>query len=289
MRNFRSSRALVAVAASWLAFAFAVPVAQAQAPGVPVAAQTQADLVSAAVAEASRRFGVPESWIRSVMRVESAGNPVAVSRAGAIGLMQVMPATYAELRLRYDLGADPFAIRDNILAGTAYLREMYDRYGAPGFLGAYNAGPGRWEEHLTGARPLPGETVGYLARLGPVVGASSLSVSANTASSVPSPRLPSPFASPIFVALHTPPTPEEGPPERVDIRQVIAANATLVPSEGGMFVGRGNVDASPVVAPPNGGFTAEPARPETQRSRTDERRPTVQNPLFVPRSSASSQ
>ncbi|WP_447411863.1 lytic transglycosylase domain-containing protein, partial [Clostridium perfringens] len=77
------------------------------------------------------------------MRVESAGDAHAVSRAGAIGLMQIMPATYAELRRDLGLGPDPFAVRDNVLAGTAYLRRMYDRYGSPGFLAAYNAGPGR--------------------------------------------------------------------------------------------------------------------------------------------------
>lgn len=267
------------------AFPVGVPTAIAQTDGRPATASSQVDPVSAAIAEASRRFGVPEDWIRSVMRVESAGNPVAVSRAGAMGLMQVMPATYAELRSRYGLGADPFAIRDNILAGTAYLREMYDRYGAPGFLGAYNAGPGRWEEHLTGARPLPGETIGYLARLGPAIGVGSLPAAQNTASSAPSPRPPSPFASPIFVALHTTPTPEEASSKRVDVRQVITANTTLVPSQVAMFVGRGNAIAPSVIAPPVSGSTAETGRPETQRAFAGERPPTFQNPLFVPRSS----
>ncbi|MCR5881293.1 transglycosylase SLT domain-containing protein [Phenylobacterium sp. J367] len=59
-----------------------------------------------------------------------------VSRADTIGLMQVMPGTYAELRARYGLGADPFDVRDNVLAGTAYLREMHDRYGVQGMLAA---------------------------------------------------------------------------------------------------------------------------------------------------------
>lgn len=135
-----------------------------------VAPASPLDPIASAVSEASHRFGVPEHWIRSVMRVESAGNRRAVSHAGAMGLMQVMPGTYAELRRRYGFGPDPFAIRDNIHAGTAYLREMFDRYGAPGFLGAYNAGPDRWEKHLAGARLLPGETIGYLARLGPMLG-----------------------------------------------------------------------------------------------------------------------
>ncbi len=175
-----------------------VPVAAAQGHTRTLAAPTSpSDPVSSAVSEASHRFGVPEHWIRSVMRVESAGNRRAVSHAGAMGLMQVMPGTYAELRRRYGLGPDPFAIRDNIHAGTAYLREMYDRYGAPGFLGAYNAGPDRWEKHLTGARSLPGETVGYLARLGPMLGLTVRSRAATRPqTSIVVPRQP-----PIFIGL----------------------------------------------------------------------------------------
>ena len=94
-----------------------------------------------------------------------------------MGLMQVMPGTYADLRVRYGFGADPYDPRDNILAGTAYLREMHDRYGSPGFLAAYNAGPGRYDDYLAG-RALPRETRLYLARLGPVIGASAATPSA---------------------------------------------------------------------------------------------------------------
>jgi hypothetical protein len=127
------------------------------------------DPIAAHVAEASQRFGVPEVWIYAVMGVESAGDVDATSVKGAMGLMQVMPGTYADLRARYGFGPNAYDPRDNILAGAAYLREMYDRYGSPGFLAAYNAGPGRYEQHLTG-RPLPLETRAYLARLSPVVG-----------------------------------------------------------------------------------------------------------------------
>ena len=103
------------------------------------------------------------------MRLESGGNSRARSRKGAIGLMQIMPRTWAELRARHRLGADPYDIRDNILAGTAYIRELYDRYGAPGFLAAYNAGPGRYERHLVTGRPLPAETQAYVTTLTPIV------------------------------------------------------------------------------------------------------------------------
>lgn len=119
------------------------------------------------VVEASQRFDVPERWIREVMRVESAGKTLATSQVGAMGLMQVMPGTYEELRSRYDLGEDPFEPHSNIMAGTAYLREMYDIYGSPGFLAAYNAGPGRLEDYLSRNRGLPDETRRYVAKIGP--------------------------------------------------------------------------------------------------------------------------
>jgi len=87
---------------------------------------------AAFVTEASGRFSVPEHWIRAVMRVESSAKQRARSSKGAMGLMQIMPKTWTELRARYGLGADPFDPRDNILAGAAYIRELYDWYGAPG-------------------------------------------------------------------------------------------------------------------------------------------------------------
>lgn len=127
------------------------------------------DPFAAFVTDASKRFAVPEHWIRSVMRVESAGEVRAQSRKGAMGLMQIMPGTWTDLRARYGLGADPYDPRDNILAGTAYLRELYQRFGMPGFLAAYNAGPGRYENHLATGRPLPDETQGYVAKIAPTI------------------------------------------------------------------------------------------------------------------------
>jgi soluble lytic murein transglycosylase-like protein len=124
---------------------------------------------AAFVTEASKRFGVPEHWIRVVMHAESRAKQRARSERGAMGLMQIMPKTWTELRARYGLGADPYDPRDNILAGAAYIRELYDRYGAPGFLAAYNAGPGRYERHLATGRPLPDETQAYVATLAPTI------------------------------------------------------------------------------------------------------------------------
>lgn len=116
------------------------------------------------IARASQRFAIPGTLIRAVIAVESGGAVYAVSPKGAMGLMQLMPGTWAELRRRYALGSDPFDPCDNIFAGTGYLRELLDRYGDPGFLAAYNAGPGRYEAYLAG-RPLPAETIAYVARL----------------------------------------------------------------------------------------------------------------------------
>lgn len=143
----------------------------ATAQDLPAARSAAAHPYAGHVADAARRFGIPEAWIWAVMRVESGGNSRAVSRAGAMGLMQIMPATWADLRARYGLGADPFDVRDNIMAGAAYLRAMHDRYGnASAMLAAYNAGPGRYDDYLSRSRPLPPETVGYLAQLTAVVG-----------------------------------------------------------------------------------------------------------------------
>lgn len=113
---------------------------------------------------AAARVGLEPALIADVIAAESGGDARAVSPAGAMGLMQLMPATWAELRARLSLGSDPFDPADNILAGAAYLRWLRDRYGAPGFLAAYNAGPGRYEESLAG-RPLPLETRRYVDKL----------------------------------------------------------------------------------------------------------------------------
>jgi hypothetical protein len=121
------------------------------------------------VAESAHRFRIPEHWIRAVMRHESGFDTHAVSQKGAMGLMQIMPKTWDELRMRYRLGVDSFDPHDNIFAGTAYLRELLDRFGAEGFLAAYHAGPQRYTEHVATGRPLPEETIAYVATLLPIV------------------------------------------------------------------------------------------------------------------------
>lgn len=175
-----SGRRLIVTSATGLALAAllfaATPTAVAEpSEGTQTDRRTavQATSLDTFIAEASARFAIPERWIRAVIQAESAGDPRAVSRAGAMGLMQIMPATWTELRARHGLGADVFDPRDNILAGAAYLREMYDRFGSPGFLAAYNAGPARYAEHLATGRPLPSETRAYMATLAPLIGDSS--------------------------------------------------------------------------------------------------------------------
>lgn len=181
------------------------------------------------VNKASRRFGMPSSWVRGVMRLESGGrtlldgHPI-TSSAGAMGLMQVMPETFAAMSQRYRLGTDPYEPRANIFAGTAFLREMYDRYGAAHFLAAYNAGPGRVDDFLRTGRPLPYETQRYVNMLAPQLlddtgqGAALVSPPMQDLTSVdamrraglppfrrPLPALPSPKLAPLLLRRKTRP------------------------------------------------------------------------------------
>jgi membrane-bound lytic murein transglycosylase B len=164
-----SSRRIAAAPASTL-FADRAASAEPTAPTVSARDESASEPFAAFIAEGAQRFGVPASWIRAVIQVESGGDVHALSPKGAMGLMQIMPDTWTGLRLRYDLGADPFDAHDSILAGAAYLRELHDRYGDRGFLAAYNAGPARYDDHLATGRPLPAETNAYVAMLAPMLG-----------------------------------------------------------------------------------------------------------------------
>lgn len=120
------------------------------------------------IAEASKQFNIPAAWIRAVMHRESGGRTMLgegrpiTSRAGAIGLMQLMPGTYEEMRAEYRLGADSYNAHDNVIAGAAYLRWLHRRYGFPAMFAAYNDGPGHYEDHVQGGRELPAETKAYV-------------------------------------------------------------------------------------------------------------------------------
>jgi len=213
----------------------------ASAPPARVSSPEVSTTVFDLIEEASRRFAVPARWIAEVMQVESRGRAEVVSPKGAIGLMQMMPSTYAALAARYGLGADPWNPRNNVLAGAAYLREMYDRYGATGMLAAYNAGPGRWEDHLFRARPLPDETARYLARLAPVVGGNVASLPAFTGGAVKT----MPIIAPIFAILSGAMMPAQSAAEHERIARIIVANATLIGHSAELFEPRSlETDAS---------------------------------------------
>ncbi|HVA40730.1 MAG TPA: lytic transglycosylase domain-containing protein, partial [Candidatus Binataceae bacterium] len=168
------------------ATAFGMPAVVAHAQTARIELHAPSDPFAGLIAEAAQRFGIPAAWIRAISRVESRGDRRAISPKGAIGLMQLMPDTWAALRARYGLGRDPFDAHDNILAGAAFLREMHDRYGSPGFLAAYNAGPGRYEDYRDRHRPLPPETVAYVAALIPFVGDGAIDGPVLVAASDPS-------------------------------------------------------------------------------------------------------
>lgn len=191
------SLAMAAMMRSWrrlplriIALRFAIPVALLLPPHCAppaAAAQPVRHPYAAPVAEAAQRFGIPQLWIWRVMHAESRGRTGAVSRAGAMGLMQIMPATWASLTARHRLGSDPFDPRANILAGAAYLRAMWDRYGDVRLmLAAYNAGPGRADAYAAGRRQLPAETRAYVAKITPQLGAPlAVSAAASRPNSVP--------------------------------------------------------------------------------------------------------
>ncbi len=224
-------RSAVLLLTALLAVAMPFP---CQAQPEPVQRPSPTDLYAAHIAEAAQRFGIPAAWIRAVMRVESANEVRAISPKGAMGLMQIMPATWADLRTRHRLGRDPYDPRDNILAGAAYLRELHDRYGSPGFLAAYNAGPGRYEEHLAG-RPLPAETRTYVATLAPLIGGGEITGPVDVAVADPL----SWTRAPLFVAKaertsSADPAQSNDTPTAMPVRDLSA----IAPQSGSLFVAR---------------------------------------------------
>lgn len=123
------------------------------------------------IAAASKRFGVQEKWLRAVMQAESGGrlmlaeNRPIKSGMGAMGLMQLMPDTYNDMRRQYGLGANPYDPHDNIFAAAAYLRWLQGKYGYPKMFAAYNDGPGNLEARMMDMGLLPRETQAYVARV----------------------------------------------------------------------------------------------------------------------------
>jgi hypothetical protein len=205
------------------------------------------------IAEASSRFDVPQQWIRAVMHRESGGRATVngkaiTSSAGAVGLMQVMPGTYAELRDRHGLGPTPTDPHDNIMAGTAYLREMYDQFGSPGFLAAYNCGPACYTAVQAGRQRLPRETKQYVAALAPVVAKTTPRGTGGE---------PAPVEA-VMVAAAEPPKPAPRPVETIQVAS--AEPPAPVPAPVVVPV---VARAEPVRPEP---VTPEPVRPEPVRA-----------------------
>ncbi|GAN88102.1 lytic transglycosylase [Komagataeibacter intermedius TF2] len=169
------------------------------------------------VAEAATRANIPPAWIAAVMRAESTGDASAVSPKGAMGLMQIMPGTWRELRHALNLGADPYDPHDNIAAGAAYLRWLHERYGDAGFLAAYNAGPGRYEQLLTSGKMLPDETKKYVSRVTRLLHGVSVDGTISGVDFVDQPHEQTPSGSPIFVGAFASREATQGAPEVMPI------------------------------------------------------------------------
>jgi membrane-bound lytic murein transglycosylase B len=217
--------------------ALSMPVVAAHAQAAPMVVRSASHSYADLIAEAAERFAIPAAWIRAIMGIESRGDRRVVSPKGAMGLMQLMPETWATLRARYGLGRDPFDPHDNILAGAAFLREMHDRYGSPGFLAAYNAGPRRYEDYRDRHRPLPPETVAYVAALVPFVGDGATDGPVLMAASDPSSWTQAPLfivrsasAEPFDRATAKPPSSDS--PPAVSVRDLSA----IAPQSDGLFV-----------------------------------------------------
>lgn len=135
------------------------------APGVPsleaansfACEPASAMQIESAVHDASQRYKVAPELIRAVIRQESGGYPCAISQKGAMGLMQLMPATALDMGV-----AEPFDVAQNVFGGTRFLAELMGRYQGDliRVLGAYNAGPAA-VDRSSGLPPFP-ETVNYI-------------------------------------------------------------------------------------------------------------------------------
>jgi soluble lytic murein transglycosylase-like protein len=135
----------------------------AAAPPIPAAAVSAEDCdpvpeeqIGPMIEEISKREGLTPDLLRAVIRKESAFLPCAVSPKGAIGLMQLMPATAADLGVQ-----NPFDPKENLEAGAKFLGRLLSRYGDTALaLGAYNAGPARVD--AAGGVPRFPETQDYV-------------------------------------------------------------------------------------------------------------------------------
>jgi len=147
---------------------FAVPQADAIRATRPAAAAHNRlyDLYSDLISEHARNNGLRADLVRAVVQVESAFNVNARSPKGALGLMQLMPATIQQFGVR-----NPFNPVENLRAGVAYLRQLLDRYqnNEELALAAYNAGPAAVDRHGQTIPPYR-ETQNYVSRINQITG-----------------------------------------------------------------------------------------------------------------------
>ncbi len=229
---------------SGLVFLSAPPSRALADPPTPVA-QSPGGAYADHIAEAAARFELPARWISAVLEAESAGDRRALSPKGAIGLMQIMPATWQDLRARHRLGADPYDPHDNIIAGAAYIRELFDRYGSPGWIAAYNAGPGRYEASLKG-RTLPSETRAYVALV-----AQSLDAKRPSESILAAPSNAVIWTqAPLFIAQNATrqtaiPIPEKRPSSQAQATTEVRDVSAIEPQSDGLFVARASTGGTP--------------------------------------------
>lgn len=144
---------------------FAVPQAQNLRATRYVAAD-RGRLYDDLIRDNAQGRGVRTDLVRAVMQVESGFNPYARSPKGALGLMQLMPATIRQYGVK-----NPFDPAENVRAGVAYLRELLDRYqnNEQLALAAYNAGPGAVDNHGQAVPPYR-ETRDYVAHVNQLAG-----------------------------------------------------------------------------------------------------------------------
>lgn len=240
MRAYARRRVIIFVLLSGMPFGWSAAELPAEGSAIqklPSPTDHYADFVT----EAAERFDIPATWIRAVLRAESDGDARSTSPKGAMGLMQIMPQTWAELRIRYGLGENPYDPHDNIMAGAAYLRELFDRYGNPGFLAAYNAGPGRYEASRKG-RPLPPETRAYVDKLAPDIAHGKAEPAASLPLGTTTVETPFWAQSPIFaVKPIRPSAADPAPPDRAQLAPDVRDVSAITPQPAALFVARGSV------------------------------------------------
>lgn len=211
----------------------------AQPSDIP-AARKPHDRYDDLIMEAAERFDIPAAWIHAVIGTERDGDSDPASANGAMGPMQIMPEAWARLRIHYGLGDDPYDPHDNIMAGAAHLRELFDRFGNPGFLAAHNMESSRDAPART-ERPLPPRVPAHVAQ--PALDLTRDETRRDAPKRATPPTVEAPFwaRAPIFTPqpIRTPaaePASSDRAPPTPDVRDVTA----IVPWSAGLFIARGS-------------------------------------------------